>query len=61
MSENLVDRCAASGQHDAARTNPDLWKSTVAVIGRQDDGKGGAFEIGNCRDCGSTIAHTPKE
>jgi len=24
-------------------------------IGRQEDGKGGYFPIGNCKDCGSTI------
>jgi hypothetical protein len=56
-----VAECEASGQHDAVRTNPELWNEAVSVIGQQDDGRGGAFSLGNCRDCGSTLAYVAKE
>ena len=56
-----IDECEASGQHDAARSNPETWSNRVRFIGHQDDGNGGSFPLGNCNDCGTTIAYVPKE
>lgn len=58
---NRTDECEAAGKHDAARTNPEIWNASVNVIGLQDDGDGGSFPLGNCRDCGSTLAYVAKE
>lgn len=43
-------------EHEALKRDPARWLVETTPAGLQDDGAGGALELGHCRRCNSTLA-----